>query len=160
MNARIFLHRHRGILLVGLVFALIYMGNGSYSPYIQLYYKEAGLSTSQIGLITAIGPFASLVFQTAWGRLADRTNRKFVLLLTLVLSAACALLYLLGASFGYILFVAVLYVLFNMSVLPMADAMALEFCTKNRYRFSPMRLCGTVGYALIPILLGTLFSLD
>lgn len=160
MNARIFLHRHRGILLVGLVFALIYMGNGSYSPYIQLYYKEAGLSTSQIGLITAIGPFASLVFQTAWGRLADRTNRKFVLLLTLVLSAACALLYLLGASFGYILFVAVLYVLFNMSVLPMADAMALEFCTKNRYRFSPIRLCGTVGYALIPILLGTLFSLD
>ena len=96
MNARIFLHRHRGILLVGLVFALIYMGNGSYSPYIQLYYKEAGLSTSQIGLITAIGPFASLVFQTAWGRLADRTNRKFVLLLTLVLTAACALLYLLG----------------------------------------------------------------
>lgn len=160
MNARIFLHRHRGILLVGLVFALIYMGNGSYSPYIQLYYKEAGLSTSQIGLITAIGPFASLVFQTAWGRLADRTNRKFVLLLTLVLSAACALLYLLGASFGYILFVSVLYVLFNMSVLPMADAIALEFCTKNRYRFSPIRLCGTVGYALIPILLGTLFSLD
>ncbi|MGI5885046.1 MAG: MFS transporter [Candidatus Spyradocola sp.] len=160
MNARKFLLKHRGLFLVGAVFALIYMGNGSYSPYIQLYYKEAGLTTSQIGIITAIGPFASLLFQTAWGRLADRTNRKFVLLLTLVLSAACALLYLLGASYGYILLVAVLYVLFNMSVLPMSDAMALEFCTERRYRFSPIRLCGTIGYALMPILLGTLFSVD
>ena len=92
--------RHRGILAVGAVFALIYMGNGSYSPYLQLYYKEIGLSTSEIGLITAVGPLASLLFQTAWGRLADRTNRKFVLLLTLILSAASALLYLLGATAG------------------------------------------------------------
>ena len=152
--------RHRGILAVGAVFALIYMGNGSYSPYLQLYYKEIGLSTSEIGLITAVGPLASLLFQTAWGRLADRTNRKFVLLLTLILSAASALLYLLGASFVYILFVSVLYVLFNMSVLPMADAMALGFCSEKRYHFSPIRLCGTIGYALMPILLGTLLSAD
>lgn len=154
------LRKHRRLILVGTVFALIYMGNGSFSPYLQLYYKEAGLSTSQIGLITAIGPFASLIFQTAWGRLADRTNRKFVLLLTLVASALCALLYLLGASYLYILFVAVLFVLFNMSVLPMSDAMALEFCTANRYRFSPIRMCGTIGYALMPILLGTFLSAD
>lgn len=152
--------RHRRLILVGTVFALIYMGNGSYSPYLQLYYKEAGLSTSQIGVITAIGPFASLIFQTAWGRLADRTNRKFVLMLTLVTSALCALLYLLGTSYLYILTVAVLFVLFNMSVLPMSDALALEFCTANRYRFSPIRMCGTVGYALMPILLGTLLASD
>ncbi len=152
------LRAHWRLLVVGAVFALIYMSNGSYSPYLQLYYKEAGLTTSQIGVITAIGPFASLLFQTVWGRLADRTNRKFVLILTLITSGLGALLYLLGTSYGYILVVALLFVLFNMSVLPMSDAMALEFCTRNRYRFAPIRICGTIGFAVMPILLGNLFA--
>ena len=77
---------HRQLWIIGAVFALIYMGNGSFLPYLSLYYMEAGLSTTQIGVITAIGPFASLLLQTAWGRLADRTNRKFVLMLALAAS--------------------------------------------------------------------------
>ena len=117
-----------------------------------------GLSTTQIGVITAIGPFASLLLQTAWGRLADRTNRKFILMLALATSGLSALLYLLGTSYPYILGVATLFVLVNMSVLPMSDAMALEFCTNNRFHFAPVRMCGTIGYAIMPVLLGGLFS--
>ena len=119
---------------------------------------EAVLSTKQIGVITAIGPFASLLLQTAWGRLADRTNRKFVLMLALATSGLSALLYLLGTSYPYILGVSTLFVLVNMSVLPMSDAMALEFCTNNRFHFAPVRMCGTIGYAIMPVLLGGLFS--
>lgn len=153
-----YLRSHRQILTVGAVFALIYMGNGSYSPFLALYYKQIGLSVSQIGIITAIGPFAALIFQTAWGRLADRTNRKFVLMLTLITSGLCALLYLLHTSYWYILMVALLFVIFNTSVLPMSDALALEFCSKKRYRFAPIRICGTIGFAIMPVLLGDLFS--
>ena len=47
---------HRQLWIIGAVFALIYMGNGSFLPYLSLYYMEAGLSTTQIGVITAIGP--------------------------------------------------------------------------------------------------------
>ena len=146
---------HRQLWIIGAVFALIYMGNGSFLPYLSLYYMEAGLSTTQIGVITAIGPFASLLLQTAWGRLADR---KFVLMLALAASGLSALLYLLGTSYPYILGVATLFVLVNMSVLPMSDAMALEFCTNNRFHFAPVRMCGTIGYAIMPVLLGGLFS--
>ena len=41
---------HRQLWIIGAVFALIYMGNGSFLPYLSLYYKEAGLSTTQITL--------------------------------------------------------------------------------------------------------------
>lgn len=152
------LKAHRQLLAVGAMFALIYMGSGAMNPYITLYYKQQGLSTGQIGVISAIGPLATLLLQTAWGRLADRTNRKGVLMLALLASGVCAVLYLFGASFPYILTVALLFVVFNMAVLPMSDAMALEFCSSRNYRFAPIRLCGTIGYSLMPILLGSLFS--
>ena len=153
-----YLKSHRQLLAVGAMFALIYMASGAMNPYITLYYKQQGLSTGQIGVISAIGPLATLLLQTAWGRLADRTNRKGVLILALVASGVCALLYLFGASFQYILTVAVLFVVFNMAVLPMSDAMALEFCSSRGYHFAPIRMCGTIGYSLMPIALGWLFS--
>ena len=153
-----YLKSHRQLLAVGAMFALIYMASGAMNPYITLYYKQQGLSTGQIGVISAIGPLATLLLQTAWGRLADRTNRKGVLILALVASGVCAVLYLFGASFQYILTVAVLFVVFNMAVLPMSDAMALEFCSSRGYHFAPIRMCGTIGYSLMPIALGWPFS--
>ena len=79
-------------------------------------------------------------------------------MLALAASGLSALLYLLGTSYPYILGVSTLFVLVNMSVLPMSDAMALEFCTNNRFHFAPVRMCGTIGYAIMPVLLGGLFS--
>ena len=87
-----YLKSHRQLLAVGAMFALIYMASGAMNPYITLYYKQQGLSTGQIGVISAIGPLATLLLQTAWGRLADRTNRKGVLILALAASGVCAVL--------------------------------------------------------------------
>ena len=156
MNLKRLLSQHKGVLLVGAAFALIYMGNGTLGPYLTLYYAQKGLSVGQIGLITAIGPLAALIFQTAWGRLADRTNRKTVLMAALLLSGVCAMLYLLNVGFAGILTVALLFVIVNMSVMPMSDAMALTYCTGAGYHFAPIRMCGTIGYSIMPVLLGTL----
>jgi len=55
-------------------------------PFLSLYYQqELGLSGSQIGFLTGIAPFISLIGASIWGGIADATKKhKAILLFTIV----------------------------------------------------------------------------
>lgn len=148
----------RGFLACCLLFTLFYMSHGCYYPYISLYYQQIGLDMGQIGVITAIGPFLAMAMQTLWGRLADRRGRKRVLCATLLLSGLCLQLFFLNHSFAYTLLVAGLYVACSTASQPLTDTIALDYCSASGFRFAPIRLCGTIGFGVMPLLVGGLMA--
>jgi len=160
MVATSFFKRNKDLFYVYMMFIFIYMTVGTYNPYIALFYAEQGLTTGQIGIISSIGPVATILLQTAWGTFADRTSRKGVLCFALIGSAVAASLYLLSASFVYTLIIALLFMIFNMAVEPMAAALGLDFCTKTGRLYAPIRLGGTIGFVLPGFLFAALFSKD
>ncbi len=148
----------RGFWLCCLMFVLFYMSHGSYYPYIGLYYNEIGLDNRQIGIVSALGPCLAMLVQTFWGRFADRSGRRRVLALTLLLSAGSMLLFYLNRSFGYTLLIAGLYVVCSTSSQPLTDTIALDYCSASGFRFAPIRLCGTIGFGVMPLLVGGLMN--
>lgn len=160
MNAQGWLKKNKDLILVYMMFIFIYMTVGTMGPYIALFYAEQGLTPGQIGIISSVGPVATILLQTAWGTFADRTSRKGVLCFALIGSAMAAALYLLSSSFIYTLVIALLFTVFNMAVEPMAAALGLDFCTKTKRNYAPVRLGGTIGYTLPGFLFGALFARD
>ena len=160
MTAPSLIRKHKDLVLVYMMFIFLYMTVGTINPYIALFYSQQGLTPGQIGVISSVGPVATILLQTAWGTFADRTSRKGVLCFALIGSAVCASLYLLGASFLYTLIIALLFTVFNMAVEPMAAALGLDFCVKTNRNYAPIRMGGTIGFFLPAFLFFAIFEKD
>ena len=68
--------------------ALYYIPGATFSAYISVYYQSKGMSVSQIGLLSAMGPLLAQVMQPAWGMLSDRTGKHMAVLRIALLGAA------------------------------------------------------------------------
>ncbi len=73
--------------LVGFYF--LYFGTvGITQPFLPAYLRSLALSTTEVGLLLALSPLASLLTPPLWGHLADRTGRLGHVLTLLAMGAA------------------------------------------------------------------------
>ena len=62
-----------------------YMAVAPYVSFVTAYYQEIGLTSSQIGIISGIGPVITVIGQFIWGRLADKAKYKNTVLLSQII---------------------------------------------------------------------------
>lgn len=141
-----------------LFYAIVYMSQASFGPYLNAYYRTLGFEYSQIAVISALGPFISIAAQPLWGILSDRTNKKRVLVIIVTGTIVTSLLYALQTIFLYICFIAVLYNFFQTSITPLSDAMTLQYIEGKKTKFSSIRLVGTISYAVMAAIVGRLLN--
>lgn len=140
--------------------ALLYMAGATFSPYISVYYRSQGISVSEIGILLAIGPLVSLVAQPTWGILGDKTGRHLsVLRLVIGGSMLAVLSFYLADSFWLYALAAGLMTLFACGIQPMGDTVVVKEAARRGYRFSSIRMGGTLGYSLTVVLAGGLLKL-
>lgn len=138
-----------------LYYAVSYMSTAVFNVFIPLYLNSLGYSRSVVGTLLALGPFAALVLHPAWGLLADRARSKNTVLAGLILGAAAAvLLFPLSSSLPLVLFFLFLFSAFQASIIPLSDAITLERAGQSGWSFGPVRLAGTVGFALMAVVAG------
>ena len=135
--------------------ALFYLPGATFGAYIGVYYRSQGISVSQIGLLSAIGPLLALVMQPMWGVLSDRTGKHMaVLRLALAGSAAGVLCYYLADRFWIFAVCVSLYSFFNCAVGPIGDSIVVDMAQENDLQFSSIRMGGTLAYAVVVIFAG------
>ena len=78
--------RWRPVLPIFLAEFIIWIGFGALLPILPLYMVDAGLDEATLGIVLAAWPAARLVFEPAFGWLADRTRRRPLMILGLLLS--------------------------------------------------------------------------
>ncbi|XP_065666036.1 major facilitator superfamily domain-containing protein 6 [Hydra vulgaris] len=68
------------------LFYLFFFGaNGTLIPYLVLFFKQLGLSPSQVGIVSGLKPFISFVCSPLWGYLADKSRRtKLIYIISLL----------------------------------------------------------------------------
>lgn len=73
-------------LLVNKFWYFFFFGaNGSLMPYLILYFKQLGLTPSQVGIVSGLKPFISFVCSPFWGYLADKTGKtKFIYIISIL----------------------------------------------------------------------------
>jgi MFS transporter, PPP family, 3-phenylpropionic acid transporter len=143
------------------VYALTYMPMALYGVFMPVFLSSRGFGQAAIGAIMSVSPFVAMVAQPLWGMTADRApNRNVVLMVLLAGSGLSVLLYLLPSSFGVYFAVTVLFLFFQMSTAPIQDAITLQHLEVTGGKFGPVRLAGTIGYAVIAAVGGMIVERD
>lgn len=132
-----------------------WMAAGICAPFLSAHYKSIALTSSQIGLLFAIGPICAICIQPVWAYVSDRSGRRKTVLVALaVCTAAASLLYYGGKSFMICLIATVVMSLFSSALLPLCDAIVIDRAEVYHCNFATIRIGGTLGYALIVFLAG------
>lgn len=140
----------------GLPLALYYAALGIYQGLIPKYFQSIGIATSSVEMmfLMASAPMVALVAQPVWGMIADRLKMRNNALVIMLLGAMgfMALLQV-SKGFSWLMAGSCLFAAFYTPISPMNDAIVLESLQKTRAAFGPLRLMGSIGFALTNLLL-------
>lgn len=143
------------------LYGLVFMTNAIISVFLPVYLENIGFTRSLTGVLLGAGPFVALLSQPFWGMAGDRAATKNRVLKILILGTlGTVLLFPLGNSFLYILFIITLFSFFRNSVPSLSDTITLEFLEDRPWSFSPIRMAGTIGYALMAVVAGKIADID
>ncbi|KAG2499955.1 hypothetical protein HYH03_002240 [Edaphochlamys debaryana] len=130
----------------------------SVGPFLNVYFKEIGLSKAQVGLIGALTPWTSAPASFAWAALADRLGAHRAVLLGCWAACVCVrLLLLLPRHFGALLAVTLAAEVLGSPVGVMADAAIIHMCAKES-DYGKYRLWGAVGWGSFSTVAGWLIT--
>ncbi|UUZ94769.1 MFS transporter [Paenibacillus sp. P25] len=152
--------QNKNVVILALFYAFIFMSTGSFSSYIGVYFTEAGIGHTEIGVLTSIGAVVGLVAQPLWGLAGDRsrTKNRILMVCTSLSGLSVWLVPWAGTLFLPLLLAMALFSLFQIAINPLSDAITLELSSRGVVRFSTIRTFGSVGYAVISIFAGWLFA--
>lgn len=133
---------------------LFYATVAVFSPYFNLYLYARGLSTAQIGLLSAIVPLVGVIVQPLWGIVNDRFHvQRWTLLAGLVVPSTILLLFPLFSSLSLYIVAVACMAMFQTTVVPVADSMTVQTIGTSRY--GRVRLFGSLGYAIVVTIAST-----
>lgn len=151
----------KGLRSFYLLYFLTFAASGVLTPYLSLLYKGVGLSDGAVGVLAAVGPAASLLARPLWGIRGDRGKSKTSLLrLALAGSLLSGVCLLLARSLLILVPVVAALFVFSSAVQPLSDTVALEALEHSGAGFSPIRMTGSLGYAVVAVASGWLLERD
>ncbi|VUD56622.1 putative 3-phenylpropionic acid transporter [Thalassocella blandensis] len=132
---------------------------GAVSPFWALYLASLGLSASEIGLLAAIPLITKLISPNVWGYLADRTGRELsIIRLGAFGGASCFAFLLFREDYLSLAIFISLYSFFWNAILPQFETLTLRFLSEEPYRYSKVRVWGSLGFIASVLGLGYLFD--
>ncbi|NSW92804.1 MAG: MFS transporter [Firmicutes bacterium] len=141
------------------IFLLLYVfyfgGNGILNPFFPVYLDDIGLSQTVKGVLLALGPLVAMFSQPFWGIMGDRAKTKNIILkILLVASAAIFVFFPLFTDLWYVFVIYFIFMFFYSSINPIIDTITLDYLEKTRWKFGPIRMGGTIGFAIVTLVAG------
>ncbi|MBT2658325.1 MFS transporter [Bacillus sp. ISL-18] len=142
-------------LLFLCLYAVSYMGNAVYGTFMPVYLKSIGLSQTSIATLLSFGPLIAVLAQPLWGSIGDRAESKNRVLQVLSLGSSVSILFLpISNQYLYLLTIICVVTFFQTSINPLSDAITLEHLARTKWNFGPIRLAGTIGFAIMSVAFG------
>lgn len=147
----------RALLVPKAFYFFFYAASSSLIPFLALYYRQAGLSGAQIGLLVGIPPVITWLAAPFWGAIADGTRRHRAILFITILGAMSMIALLSWAS-GMSWFVAAvtLYAFFAAPIMPLVDNSVMAQLGERRELYGQQRVWGAIGWGLSAAVAGVL----
>ena len=130
------------------LFLFAYYGYvGVFSPYASLFFAHQGMSAPQIGVLMSMMQVMRIFGPTAWGWLADRSQRRVLVLRLTAIGAlgACGGL-LFGQGFAWYFAVMVAINTFTSAQGPLSEALMLSSMRGDLSHYGKLRLWGSIGF--------------
>lgn len=141
-----------------LAYFLFWGGSAAFMAYISLYYESVNLSGRQIGQLSSIPFFISLISSAAFGFLSDTSRRNHLLLRITTVGLIAVLLVFPRAQTFWLLFpTALIYSIFQAPTNPILDDTTLNALDKPE-NYGKVRMGGSIGWGLVVLLTGLLID--
>lgn len=141
--------------LYGLYFAIVALSIGWFGPF----FDSLGFSAQQIGIAIGVLTGSKIIAPYLWGTLGDLLpNRLRVVQIGIVGSTLAASLLLIDFDFIGLCLVLLLFGLFWNAIIAQFDTLTLEYLTTEHHRYSSIRVWGSIGFILMMLGSGWLFS--
>ncbi len=136
-------------------FALV----GALNPYLSLYLTDIGFTATAIGLVNGVLMGTKIIAPNLWEWLCDRTGRR---LFIISLGSFVAMLCFAGLFYWQtllpILLITFLYSFFWNAVLSQFDTVTIQYLHEDSYRYSQVRVWGSLGFIVSVVILGWAFD--
>lgn len=143
-NVPTFQHR---VPVLRILYFFYFAAFGIIGTYLNIYYRDSGLSGMQIGILASVMPLVSVVAAPLWGIWSDRIGQVKNLLTIAGLGIIVAVSGIWFVDlFPLLIVFTVLFAFFNSSVLTILDSTTLRALGKNRERFGRERVWGSIGF--------------
>jgi len=152
-----FMPSHARALFIGkALYFFLFAAMGIFVPFLNVYYKDIGLSGTQIGLINTLGPLIAIFTVPMWGLLSDRLGKLRLFLGVVILGAIGSVLGL-GSVTAYLAILGLvgIFNLFSSAIMPLVDSYNLTLLGEHRERYGEQRLWGTFGFLASTIFAGS-----
>lgn len=142
-----------------LLFFFQFAGVGVYLTFLNVYYREAGLSGTQIGTLTMITAMFNVASAVMWGFLSDRTGKNRLLIAVGAVGALIVAQFIpMVNTFSAFLVLSALSGIMGSAPMTLVDATALAMLGERRNDYGRYRLGGSLGYVSTAFLSGFLFD--
>jgi PPP family 3-phenylpropionic acid transporter len=142
-----------------LFYFLYYGGVGANLPYLAAYLRGLGFSGEAIGTVQMLSPIAAAPVALGWAAVADRLGARTRALSLAALGSAAAAMFLPLARTPLAVGAVVLsQALAERAVVPLADAVALEWTSARGRSYARIRLFGSLGFIALAQGLGLVLS--
>ncbi|HET7616793.1 MAG TPA: MFS transporter, partial [Bacillales bacterium] len=127
--------------------------------FLPIYFKNMGLSGSEIGLLLAVGPFASLISQPFWGYMSDQFKTvKRILLVCLVGFLLAGLFFFSVHAFALLILGGIVLFFFMSPLGALGDSLSQRTAVEKKISFGSIRTWGSIGFAATSLIMGGVFS--
>ena len=132
---------------------------GVVSPYASLFFAEKGMTAAQVGVLMSLTPVMRIFGPNLWGWVADRTQKRTVILqFTSFATVAAFTSMLLGQTFLHFFWIMVAVNAFASAQAPLAEAVVLGELRGNMGNYGKLRLWGSVGFIVAVTIAGQILD--
>lgn len=145
--------------LVSINYFAFFLCIGAFSPFITLYLQNAGWSGFQIGIYSAVGPLVTFLTQPLWGLISDAWgNIRLLYALLMLGTGIITIVFGLLPVTAVFLLLPLLLGITQGPLNPMLDSIAIQMLGENRNNLGRTRLWGSISFASISFVMGSLFA--
>ncbi len=132
---------------------------GCFVPYWSLYLKQSGFNSVEIGQLSALLLGTKIIAPNIWGWLADHTGKSIrIIRLASFFAALLFAGFIFSQSYLWFALITLAFSFFWNAVLPQFEAVTLFHLKEQAYRYSRIRLWGSVGFIIAVLGVGRLLD--
>ncbi len=146
---------------LNILYFIVFGALASFSSFMTPYFLDRGLSFSQIGILFAIYSLVGVLAQPFWGFITDKyASKKAILIITMTISGILSFGFIISKDFYSILIAIIAFMFFTSSIISIIDANTYDLIDVHKdIKYGRIRLMGSIGYALISLVLGVIIRL-
>lgn len=138
-----------------LYYFVIFFGTAIQSSFLNMYLNHAGMPSSVVGLVNGLSYVISFIVFPIYGAAADRASSKNkVLIIGMVASILLLMVFSVVKSVLLLAIVMIVFTVLHNPLTGIYEAIAVEKALKSGWNYGPIRMSGTIGYAVMALFSG------